>query len=67
MTRRVALLTAIGYEPLAMRTRHGRLQGRYFHPLHLLSWAELERFEAAACIQAAQLARASRRRQELRW
>ena len=60
-TRRVALLTAIGYEPLAMRTRHGRLQGTLFPPLFLLSWSELERHEAAARIQGAQMARISRR------
>ena len=51
-TRRVALLTAVAYEPLARRTVHGRLQGKYFHQLSLLSWAELERHEAASAIQA---------------
>ena len=60
-TRRVALLTAIGYEPLALRTRHGRLQGCYFYPLHLLSWGELERSEAAACIQGAWMAKVARK------
>ena len=34
-SRRVALLTAIAYEPLALRTVHGRLQGTYFAPLFL--------------------------------
>ena len=60
-TRRVALLTAIGYEPLAMRTVHGRLQGRFFYNLTLSSWSELERGEAAACIQACVLARRARK------
>ena len=60
-TRRVAVLTAIAYEPLASRTTHGRLQGRYFPSLHLLSWAELERHEAACAIQACHLARIARK------
>ena len=49
--RRSALLTAIGYEPLAMRTRHGRLQGMLMQPLQLLNHAEVTQHEAAAAIQ----------------
>ena len=60
-SRRVAVLTAISYEPLALRTIHGRLQGTYFAPLFLYTWGELERWEAASCIQAAALAMRSRK------
>ena len=59
-SRRVAILTAIAYEPLAQRTRHGRLQGTFFAPMHLYTWEELERWEAASFIQAAEMARRSR-------
>ena len=59
-SRRVALLTAIAYEPLAHRTRHGRLQGTYFAPIHLFTFAEVQRWEAACFIQAAEAARKER-------
>ena len=58
--RRVALLTLLCYDPPAMRTRHGRLQGRLLTPLILHTEDEVKRTEAAAAIQAAWLARGER-------
>ena len=43
-----AAIPVSGYEPLAMRAIHGRLQGHYFYQPNLLSWAELERHEGLA-------------------
>ena len=55
--RRSALLAAIAYEPLAMRTRHGRLQGMLLPPVALMNVQEVIAHEAAAYIQAAFLSR----------
>ena len=59
-TRRAALLAMLTYEPMAMRARHGRMQGVPLEPLLLLTQEEVERHEAASAVQAASRGQAER-------
>ena len=51
--RRAALLTMVGYDPIAARAVHGKMQGKVFQPLVLLSADEVSEQEAACAVQGA--------------